>query len=313
MIEVVDLTRRYGRTTAVEGVSFEVERGRIVGFLGPNGAGKSTTMRILAGYMPATSGTASVAGHEVHRESLEARRNLGYLPEGVPLYPEMRVEEYLAYRARIKGVPRRERRGRIQEVMERCAVTDARRRLIGALSKGYRQRVGLAEALLHDPPVLILDEPTIGLDPNQIRQVRELIRGLGADHTILLSTHILPEVEMVCDRVIIIHNGRLVFEDSLGHIGGGAGAKVVVECRAPAERAEAVFRAVPGVREVRRRTEGDFGLFEISASPGEDVREAIHRRVVENGWELRELRAERPSLEEIFVRYTAMDVPVAVS
>jgi ABC-2 type transport system ATP-binding protein len=309
VIEVRNLTRRYGQTVALDDVSFTVERGHVVGFLGPNGAGKTTAMRILAGYMPATSGSAAISGHDVHTDSLEARRHIGYLSEGVPLYPEMRVQEYLAYRAQIKAVPRRERRARIEEAMRRCDIADARRKLIGALSKGYRQRVGLAEALLSDPPVLILDEPTIGLDPNQIRHVRDLIRDLGKDHTILLSTHILPEVEMVCERVIIIHNGRLLFEDALARIGRGAeSGKVIVEVRAPAVPAAKAFRAVQGVRNVHARAEGDFTLFEISADPAADVREEVHRAAVRNGWPLRELHAEQPSLEEIFVRLTAMDI-----
>lgn len=309
MIEVKELTRRYGQTTALDGITFTVERGSIVGFLGPNGAGKSTTMRILAGALAATSGSASVAGFDVQSQSLEARRNIGYLPEGVPLYPEMRLREYLDYRARIKGLGGRERRGRIDDVMARCGIADARRKLIGTLSKGYRQRVGLAETLLNDPPVLILDEPTIGLDPNQIRHVRELIRGLGKDHTVLLSTHILPEVEMVCERVIIIHNGRLLFEDSLANIGTKADSgRVVVECRAPVDEARSVLQSALGIRKISARQEGEFAILEIVADRVRDIREELHRRVAEKGWALRELHGEQPSLEETFVRLTAMDV-----
>jgi ABC-2 type transport system ATP-binding protein len=314
MIQVEQLTKRYGSTVAVDGISFQVEQGEIVGFLGPNGAGKTTTMRILTCYLPATSGRVTMAGHEVFHDSLEVRRKIGYLPEGVPLYPEMRVREYLAYRARIKGVPESERRLRVEYVMDRCGVADVERKLIGSLSKGYRQRVGLADALVNDPPVLILDEPTIGLDPNQIRLVRDLIRDLGQKHTVLLSTHILPEVEMVCGRVIIIHNGKLVFQDTLANIArrSAAGAKVVVEARlsaAEAAKASAVLGEVPGVAQVSVLEGGGspWTTFELGVQPGADVREEAGRRMVRNGWALRELRKEQPSLEDIFVRLTTKD------
>jgi ABC-2 type transport system ATP-binding protein len=312
MIQVEQLTKRYGQTLALDGISFEVEQGEIVGFLGPNGAGKTTTMRILTCYLPATAGRVAIAGRDVFSDSVEVRRNIGYLPEGVPLYPEMRVREYLAYRARIKEVPERERRKRVEYVMDRCGVADAERKLIGSLSKGYRQRVGLADALVSDPPVLILDEPTIGLDPNQVRLVRDLIRDLGEKHTVLLSTHILPEVEMVCGRVIIIQNGKLVFQDTLAAIGreSSGGAKVVVEARvepAEAEKAAAVLRDVPGVLHVRADGGSPWSVFEIEVAPGADVREEVGRRMVRNGWAVRELRREQPSLEDIFVRLTAID------
>ncbi len=321
MIQVEQLTKRYGSTTAVDGITFQVEQGEIVGFLGPNGAGKTTTMRILTCYLPATSGRVAIAGHEVFADSLEVRRNVGYLPEGVPLYPEMRVREYLAYRARIKEVPERERRMRVEYVMDRCGVADAERKLIGSLSKGYRQRVGLADALVSDPPVLILDEPTIGLDPNQIRLVRRHNRDLGQKHTVLLSTHILPEVEMVCGRVIIIQNGKLVFQETLANIArqSSGGGKVLVEARvgpADGEKALAVLKEIPGVLRVLRpapagaeRAEGGapWSVFEIDATPGADVREEVGRRMVRQGWALRELRREQPSLEDIFVRLTTGD------
>jgi len=309
MIEVNQLTKQYGQTMAVDGISFEVERGEIVGFLGPNGAGKTTTMRVLTGYTPATSGSASIAGHDVFSDSLAARHNVGYLPEGVPLYPEMRVQEYLAYRARIKGVPARERKKRLDYVMDRCSIADVQRKLIGSLSKGYRQRVGLAEALVHDPPVLVLDEPTIGLDPNQVRQVRQLIRDLGENHTLLLSTHILPEVEMVCKRVIIIHNGKLVFQETLANIvqQSGGGTKVVVEARAPGSNAANVFRDIAGVLSVRWDGAAPVGRFELQVKPGADVREEVYARAVRNDWPLRELRKEEPSLEDIFVRLTTTE------
>jgi ABC-2 type transport system ATP-binding protein len=322
MIQVEQLTKRYGPTVAVDGISFQVEQGEIVGFLGPNGAGKTTTMRILTCFLPATSGRVTIAGHEVFSDSLEVRRNIGYLPESAPLYPEMRVREYLAYRARIKEVPGRERRMRVEYAMDRCGVAEAERTLIGSLSKGYRQRVGLADALVSDPPVLILDEPTIGLDPNQVRLVRDLIRDLGQKHTVLLSTHILPEVEMVCGRVIIIQSGKLVFQDTLANIArqSSGGGKVVVEARVgpgEAEKAAAVLEAAPGVLRVLRpaspvetgRAEGGspWAVFEIEVMPGADVREEVGRRMVRNGWALRELRKEQPSLEDIFVRLTTGD------
>ena len=307
MIKVDQLVKIYGPTVAVDGISFAVERGEIVGFLGPNGAGKTTTMRILAGFLPATSGHASVAGHDVFRESLDVRRSIGYMPEGVPLYPEMRVAEYLAYRARIKNVPRAARKTRVAEVMERCGVTEVRRKLIAGLSKGYRQRVGLAEALVHDPPVLILDEPTIGLDPNQIRQVRRFIRELGDGHTVLLSTHILPEVEMTCDRVIIIHNGRLVFQDRLENITGHDGTAVILEVRAPAADALNALRKIPGVRNMESEQAGEFVRLRLLADSGADIREQVFQLVAQNGWMLRELRGERPALEEIFVRLTTKE------
>jgi len=245
----------------------------------------------------------------VFRDSLQVRRNIGYMPEGVPLYPEMRVQEYLKHRARLKGVPRVDRKRRVGYVMERCGVTEVRKKLIGSLSKGYRQRVGLAEALIHDPPVLILDEPTIGLDPNQIRQVRHLIRDLGQDHTILLSTHILPEVEMVCQRVLIIHNGRLVFQDRLDSIAarGAGGTSVVAEIAGAGPNALHVLRDIPGVLAARREPADRFDRFVLNLNPDADVREEVFRRVVRNGWTLRELRREQPSLEDIFIRLTAKE------
>jgi ABC-2 type transport system ATP-binding protein len=266
-------------------------------------------MRILTCYLPATSGRVMVAGHDVFGDSREVRRNVGYLPEGVPLYPEMRVREYLAYRARIKEVPARERKKRVEYVMDRCGVAESERKLIGSLSKGYRQRVGLADALVSDPPVLILDEPTIGLDPNQIRLVRSLIRDLGEKHTVLLSTHILPEVEMVCGRVIIIQNGKLVFQETLANIArqSSGGAKVVVEARVgpdEAGKASAVLGDVPGVLRVRADGGAPWTVFELEVKPGADVREEVGLRMVRNGWALRELRKEQPSLEDIFVRLT---------
>jgi ABC-2 type transport system ATP-binding protein len=308
MIKVDRLTKHYGSTVAVDAISFEFERGEIVGFLGPNGAGKTSTMRMLTGFIPATSGAARVAGHDVSDDSLNARRCIGYMPEGVPLYPEMRVREYLEFRARIKTVPPRERARRVDYVMDRCGLTDVQRKLIGSLSKGSRQRVGLAEAFVHDPPVLILDEPTIGLDPNQIRQARALIRDLGRDHTVLLSTHILPEVEMVCDRVIIIHRGRLAFQGRVADIAHPAGgAKVVVEMRAPVEDGLATLRGLPGVLDVRCGRSEPVARFELTVQADVDAREEISRRAASNGWALLELRREAASLEDIFVHLTAQE------
>ncbi len=308
MIHVDRLTRRYGATVAVDSISFDVERGEVVGFLGPNGAGKTTTMRMLTSYLPATSGTAAIAGKDIFKDSLAVRRQVGYLPEGVPLYNDLRVEEYLAYRARIKGVPSRQVRARVEQVMGRCNLTELRRKLIGVLSKGTRQRVGLADALVNDPPVLILDEPTIGLDPNQIRQVRELIRDLGSDHTVLLSTHILPEVEMVCGRVLIIHRGRIAFQGRMDQIGHqDAGARIVAEVRGPEPEVRVALATLPGAHSIQTRMEGPFCRVELAVDQDNDAREELSRRAALNGWTLRELRREQPSLEEIFVRLTTQE------
>jgi ABC-2 type transport system ATP-binding protein len=249
MIKVENLSKRYAGVAALNNVSFEVKRGEIVGFLGPNGAGKSTTMRILTGFIPATAGRAQVAGFDVFENSLEVRRHIGYMPESNPLYSDMRVTEYLGFRARLKGVPRSKRKARIARCMELCGIQDVRHRIIGLLSKGYRQRVGLADALLAEPDLLILDEPTIGLDPVQIRQVRQLIKDLGKEHTILLSTHILPEVEMTCNRVIIIHHGRILASDTPDSLMKtlNAGGLIQVEVRAPGADAQAALQGVEGV------------------------------------------------------------------
>jgi len=308
MVEVDQLVKHYGPTVALDGISFGVERGDIVGFLGPNGAGKTTTMRILTSYIPATAGTATVAGLDVFRDSLDVRRHIGYLPEGVPLYPEMRVREYLLFRARLKRLRARERKKRVDYVMERCGVSEVRRKLISGLSKGYRQRVGLAEALVHDPPVLILDEPTIGLDPNQVRQVRGLIRELGLDHTIILSTHILTEVEMVCNRVIIVNDGRLAFQDTLEAIAASRGHEtLLVELDAPRETALNALRGIAGVLAVTAERSGKSHRFELRVKPGIDVRAEIYQRAVRNSWTLTELRSARASLEDIFARLTSRE------
>ncbi len=307
MIQVENLTKRYAGVQALSDVSFEVQRGEIVGFLGPNGAGKSTTMRILTGFIPATSGRVRVAGCDVFEDSLEVRRHIGYMPENNPLYVDMRVHEYLKFRARLKGVPRGERRDRIAEVLKLCGLEDVSRRVIGQLSKGYRQRVGLADALLAEPDLLILDEPTIGLDPVQIRQVRQLIKDLGKRHTILLSSHILPEVEMTCNRVIIIHHGRILASDTPENLVKRlhAGGHIVVEVRGPGSEVQAKLRAVEGVDSVECRV-GNDGLVSatVQPKPGADPREAIYRMVAASGWTLRELSRARTTLEDIFVQVT---------
>src|SRR5437867_1303001 len=286
MIEVENLTKRYGRTTAVDGISFRVQKGEILGLLGPNGAGKTTTMRSLTCYLPPTEGTARVAGHDVFEEPLEVKRRVGYIPESPPLYPDMDVDTFLDFCAKIKGVAKAQRRARIDEAMEKSRVTDVRRTLIGRLSKGYRQRVGLAQAILHNPDVLILDEPTAGLDPKQIIETRELIKGLGGEHTIVLSTHILPEVSMTCGRVVIINKGKVVAEDTPENLTRrlrGAGV-LRVDVRGEAAPAADAVRAVAGVVAVRPRPESsEATTLEVEAEGGRDVRAEIARAVVGRG------------------------------
>ena len=308
MIEVQHLTKRYGPVTAVDDVSFRVEKGEILGFLGPNGAGKTTTMRVITGYMPATSGTAVVAGYDVFTNPLDAKRRTGYLPETPPLYPDMTVREYLTFVARIKmgKTTKSERAMRVDHVMKRTRVDDMANRHCAKLSKGYRQRVGLAQALLHDPEVLILDEPTAGLDPKQIIETRDLIRSLAGDHTIVLSTHILPEVAQTCQRVVIINRGRVVAvdtPDNLTHQLKGAATLYVQVDGSP--DAPAVLGAVPGVRKVSVADRHQhFVGYEIEAEPQRDVRRDVARAVVDSGWGLLELRPTRMSLEEIFLQLT---------
>jgi ABC-2 type transport system ATP-binding protein len=304
MIKVENLTKRYAGVTALNGVSFEVNRGEIVGFLGPNGAGKSTTMRILTGFIPASAGRVSVAGFDVFEDSLEVRRHIGYMPENNPLYVDMRVAEYLKFRAKIKGLPRSERRDRLEEVLKMTGLGDVRHRVIGQLSKGYRQRVGLADALLAEPDLLILDEPTIGLDPVQIRQVRELIKDLGKRHTILLSSHILPEVEMTCSRVIIINRGRILASDTPANLVQSlhAGGVINLETRGPVLEIQAKLRDLPGVSGLEVR-DGPDGFVDIEIEPraGADPREDVFKLIAANGWTLRELTRKRTSLEDIFL------------
>jgi ABC-2 type transport system ATP-binding protein len=307
VIEVQHITKRYGRVTAVDDVSFRVERGEILGFLGPNGAGKTTTMRILTGYMPATNGRATVAGFDVFDKPIEAKRRTGYLPETPPLYPDMTVREYLDFVSRIKGVPSKERRDRVGAVMKRVHIDDMATRHCGKLSKGYRQRVGIAQALIHNPDVLILDEPTAGLDPKQILETRQLIRSLAGDHTIVLSTHILPEVSQTCQRVVIINKGRVVAVDTPENLTARLrGAETMfVQVDAPGADVSTALAAIPGVTRVGvADLRGVTGAFEIESEHGTDVRRDIARAIVTKGWGLLELRPMRMSLEEIFLQLT---------
>jgi len=308
MIQVDNLTKRYGPVTAIHDVSFSVDKGRIVGFLGPNGAGKSTTMRILSCFMPATGGTARVAGYDVFSQSLEVRRRIGYLPESAPLYPELSVASYLDFVAEIKGVGRGERRGRVADVMERCFVTDMQNRLIGKLSKGYRQRVGLAQALLGDPEVLILDEPTIGLDPRQIAEIRALIRSLAGQHTVILSTHILPEVSMVCDGIVIINHGRIVAQGTESELVQQVFPTSRIEVRVTNASGDVggALRAVPGVVAVEPLAARDGSVgFVVESERDRDVRSDLVRLVTGKNWTLQELHQVGMSLEEVFIRVVA--------
>ena len=315
MIVASQLTKAYGPVLAVDRVSFEVPRGEIVGFLGPNGAGKSTTLRMLTCYLPPTSGGATINGHDIFHESEKVREHLGYLPENVPLYTEMKVDEYLDFRGRLRKMDRAARRQRIDYVVERCWLGGVRRRIIGHLSKGYRQRVGLADALLHNPAVLVLDEPTVGLDPTQIRETRKLIKDLRGEHTVLLSTHILPEVEAVCDRAIVIAGGRVAAQGTPEELRTSRrmSARVLVECKGPAREVENALSRVSGVSRVEMldhhpdggATNGKYVTAAIRPKESYDVREEVARTVIQHGWPLREIRLEHATLEEFFVQVTA--------
>jgi gliding motility-associated transport system ATP-binding protein len=311
LIEVKDLTKSFGERTAVDHVSFVVNRGEILGFLGPNGAGKTTTMRILTGVLPATSGTAQVAGFDVFNDSLEVRKRIGYLPENPPLYLDMTVAAYLDFVARIKNVPAEKRQTRVKDAMEKTNISDKRNELIKRLSRGYKQRVGLAQALVHDPEVIILDEPTVGLDPKQIIEVRHLIKGLAGSHTIILSTHILPEVSMTCDRVVIINRGHIAAIDTPANLTQQlkGGQNVLLEVGADQNAASAAVREIPGVRKVTAEPAGGNGrvALMVEASAGQDVRSQIAARIVGKGWPLYELRGVNLSLEEIFLELTTDD------
>lgn len=309
MIKVDHLAKRYADVYAVDHISFEVKQGEILGLLGPNGAGKTTTMRILTCYMPATSGTATVAGYDVFRDSIDVRKNIGYLPENVPLYPEMRVREYLSFRAKLKNLPYRERKVKIGECIEKCRIADVQNQIIGTLSKGYRQRVGLADTLVHDPKILILDEPTIGLDPNQIRQVRQLIKELGEKHTILLSTHILPEVEMLCGRVIIINKGKIVAMDTPSNLADQlrSGNNITLEVRGVGEKIKNALSAINGVKKIVWHEKGELNNYNVEAERGMDIREDVFTSIVKNNGVIREMKQTPITLEEIFHQITTQE------
>jgi ABC-2 type transport system ATP-binding protein len=315
MIKVQGLTKRYARTVAVDNISFEVEKGQIVGFLGPNGAGKTTTMRVLTCFLPPTMGTASVAGFDVLKNPMEVKKRIGYLPESPPLYPEMEVIEYLTFVGKLKGIPSGDLARRLDDVVGRCAIGDVQTRLIGKLSKGFRQRVGLAQAIIHNPDVLILDEPTAGLDPKQIIEIRELLKSLAGEHTIILSTHILSEVEHSCEHVIIIDRGKLVAIDTVSNLTNrlrGAEA-VALEVEAADGRPDPTdvqrrLEQVPGVSRVVMKDSKDGRLtFEIESLQGRHIRSELARTVVNSGWNLSELRAVGLSLEDIFLQLTAAE------
>jgi gliding motility-associated transport system ATP-binding protein len=320
MIKVEGLTKRYARTVAVDNISFEVEKGQIVGFLGPNGAGKTTTMRVLTCFLPPTAGSANVAGFDVLEQPFEVKKRIGYLPETPPLYPEMEVKEYVTFVGKLKGVPKADLGNRVNQVIERCAIGDVRDKLISKLSKGYRQRVGLAQAIIHNPDVLILDEPTAGLDPKQIIETRDLIHQLAGEHTIILSTHILSEVEHSCDRVVIINKGKLVATDSVANLTSRLrGAEMVaVEVEAnnngglKLDDVQQRLEQVPGVSRVlsKEPRDGRFS-FENESLQGRHIRPDLAKAVVGSGWGLTELRPVGLSLEEIFLQLTAAEKPAA--
>ena len=311
LIEVEDLSKSYGTVNAVDHVSFSVKKGEILGFLGPNGAGKTTTMRILTGFVPATSGTARVAGFDVFKDSLDVRRHIGYLPEAPPVYPDMSVEDYLDFVARIKHLPAERRADRISDALAKTNIEDKRHSLIKHLSRGYKQRVGIAQALVHDPDVIILDEPTVGLDPKQIIEVRHLIKSLAGNHTIILSTHILPEVSMTCDRVVIINKGKVAAVDTpenlTSHMKGGQ--KIRVDVKAPEKPLQDLLSQIPGAARVQLEQSQSTGrqVATIEVSSGKDIRSEIAAAVVQQGWPLYELRGVSLSLEDIFLELTTDD------
>jgi ABC-2 type transport system ATP-binding protein len=312
MISVSELTKKYARNTAVDHISFEVQKGQIVGFLGPNGAGKTTTMRMLTCFLPPTAGKATVAGFDVLEQPLEVKKRIGYLPEAPPLYQEMRTVEYLTFVGRLKGLAGSDLKQRVETVCERCAIADVKNKLLGKLSKGYRQRVGLAQAIIHNPEVLILDEPTAGLDPKQINETRDLIKSLAGDHTIILSTHILPEVEQTCEQVIIINKGKLVATDSVSNLRNRAGGTESVLVEVAARRGaldtptvQERLEKVAGVSRVVFKEQRQHGsAFEVENNKGTLVRGELARAIVDAGWDLNELRPAAASLEEIFLQLT---------
>ncbi|MFD0894537.1 ATP-binding cassette domain-containing protein [Luteolibacter ambystomatis] len=310
MIEVSNLTKRFPRHEAVRGITFSVAKGEIVGFLGPNGAGKTTTLRMLTGYLPPTSGSAKVANHDIFRESIAARRKIGYMPENVPLYDDMRVREYLRFRAELKGLSGRDARRRVSEVIETCGLEAVKKKMIRVCSKGYRQRVGLADALVHQPELLILDEPTNGLDPNQIRQIRELIRTLADRHTVLVSTHILHEVEMTCNRVIIIDSGKIKAQDTPKNLVAGmrAAGKVHLEVAADPQIVTAALSRLDNVKRVTAEPRDDrWTHYEVLVDSGTDARERISNLVAQYAWPMRSLFRKEATLEDVFVELTRRD------
>ncbi len=307
MIQATDLVKTFGDTVAVDNASFHVGEGEIVGFLGPNGAGKTTTLRILTCFMPATTGTATVGGYDVHDDSLAVRKIVGYMPENVPLYGEMRVCQYLDYRARLKGIHnRKDRLRRVERSIERCWIKDVRRKLCGHLSKGYRQRVGLADVLVHDPKMLILDEPTVGLDPNQIRATRKLMKELGDDHTLLISTHILSEVEMICDHIIIIHEGRIAASGTKESLRKEHADRPTIELSvdAPTGDVEKLLESIDGVESFKRDRSEQGTVFHLLTRDNADLRSPISKRIMEQGWPTIELHRRTATLEDIFVNIT---------
>ncbi len=319
MIEVENLTKNYGTVQALKGISFRINKGEVVGFLGPNGAGKTTAMRILTCFMPASSGRATVAGYDIFKESLAVRRHIGYLPENVPLYPEMTVTGYLKYVSKIKGVPRSKRAARLDIAIESCGLTERRNQIIGQLSKGFRQRVGLAQALIHDPDVMIMDEPTSGLDPRQIVEIRELIKELGKEHTIILSTHILPEASMTCERLIVISEGRIAGDVKLsdgraisidssegGRTELGDAKTLYLEVAGPAEEIKAALEKIPNVVGVGSKglSVSNYPIFHLHYNLNADIRAQVSSSIAQDGWGLLEMRSVEMTLEEIFLRLT---------
>ena len=316
MIEVEHLVKSYGQARAVNDISFKVEKGEILGFLGPNGAGKTTTMRVLTGYLPATGGTARIAGFDVFEQSLEVRKRIGYLPETPPLYPEMSVTDYLTFVSRIKGVATAEIPNRVAEAMRMTTLTERKDELIKRLSRGFKQRVGIAQAIVHNPDVIILDEPTVGLDPNQIKEVRSLIKNLAGQHTIILSTHILPEVEMTCDRVVIINKGRIVAVDTTRNLTTQlkGGERVHLQVKGSAEELRDSIAAIKGVRNVEiKSTEDSLVTADVESESGTDLRPQIAMRVINKGFDLLELRAVNLTLEDIFMQLTTEEKAVEKS
>jgi ABC-2 type transport system ATP-binding protein len=310
VISVENLTKRYASKTAIDGMSFRVEKGEILGFLGPNGAGKTTTMRIITGYMPSTDGTVKVDGFDVADQPLEVRRRIGYLPENPPLYPEMTVKGYLQFVAKLKGATGAKVQEEVNRAMDKVNITDVQGRIISKLSKGYKQRVGIAQALLNDPPVLILDEPTIGLDPKQIHEVRGLVKSLANNHTVVLSTHILPEVEQTCHRVIIIDHGKIVAVDTPQNLRSQIQgvARVLIEVEGPSDEVLATVKSVPGVADARLVSQADGrSSFQVDGEGGRDIRSEVARTVVNKGWGLLALQSENMSLEDIFIKLTTAE------